>query len=186
MHLIKLHLIYPYPLHPSSPFRQIDMSHPYVKVATSLQNRHHTSNIKPNSRIAMTEQPYRSECLPDGGVYWLIWKPWTSSIGRYTRYSTTASRWPSKWPSKWVHNTSLFCLLSPWWPPRRYGASSRLMAASSGFQCSPRHAALGDAACIASTPHHGHQNGLQRTGICSLLPPILLGIIIAKDHVMVH
>ena len=63
------------------------------------------------------------------------------------------------------------------------------MAASSGFQCSPRHdAASGDAACIgiASTPHHGHQNGLQRTGICSLPPPILLGIIIAKDHVMVH
>jgi hypothetical protein len=26
------------------------MSHPYVKVATSLQNRHRTSNIKPNSK----------------------------------------------------------------------------------------------------------------------------------------
>ena len=29
-------------------------------------------------------------------------------------------------------------------------------------------------------------NGLQRRVICSLPPPILLGIIIAKDHVMVH
>jgi hypothetical protein len=83
-------------------------------------------------------------------------------------------------------NTSLFCLLSPWWPPRRYGASSRPMAASSGFQCSPRHAASGDAAFVASTPHRGHHNGLQRRGICSLPPPISLGIIIAKDHVMVH
>ena len=68
----------------------------------------------------------------------------------------------------------------------RYGVSSRPMAASSGFQCSPRHAASGDAAFVASTPHHGHHNGLQRRVICSLPPPILLGIIIAKDHVMVH
>ena len=60
------------------------------------------------------------------------------------------------------------------------------MAASSGFQCSPRHAASGDAAFVASTPHHGHHNGLQRRGICSLPPPISLGIIVAKDHVMVH
>jgi hypothetical protein len=60
------------------------------------------------------------------------------------------------------------------------------MTASSGFQCSHRHAALGDAACIVSTPHHGHQNGLQRRGICSLPPPISLGIIIAKDHFMVN
>ena len=60
------------------------------------------------------------------------------------------------------------------------------MAASSGFRCSPRHAASGDAACIASTPHHGHQNGLQRRGNCSLPSPISLGIIIGKDHVMVH
>jgi len=59
------------------------------------------------------------------------------------------------------------------------------MAASSGFWCSPGHAAWGDAACIASTPHHGHQNGPQRRGIC-LPPPILLGNIVAKDHVMVH
>jgi hypothetical protein len=44
------------------------MSHPYVKVATSLQNRHRASNIKPKSSIAMTDCRYRSECLPDGGV----------------------------------------------------------------------------------------------------------------------
>ena len=65
-------------------------------------------------------------------------------------------------------------------------AGCEAVAASSGFQCSPRHAALGDAAFVASTPHHGHHNGQQRRGICSLPPPISLGIIIAKDHVMVH
>ena len=52
--------------------------------------------------------------------------------------------------------------------------------------CSPGHAASGDAACVASTPHHGHQNGPQRRGIRSPPPPISLGIIIAKDHVRVH
>jgi hypothetical protein len=52
------------------------------------------------------------------------------------------------------------CLLSPWRPPGRYGASSRPMAASSGFRGSPGHAALGDAALIASTPPHRHLNGL--------------------------
>jgi hypothetical protein len=59
------------------------------------------------------------------------------------------------------------------------------MAASSGFRCSPGHAESGDAACIASTPHHGHQHGPQRRGI-RLPPPISLGIIVAKDYVMVH
>jgi hypothetical protein len=57
------------------------------------------------------------------------------------------------------------------------------MAASSGFRSSPGHAALGDAACIASTPPHGHQNGLRRRCIRSSPPPFLLGVIIAKDHV---
>ena len=47
------------------------------------------------------------------------------------------------------------------------GAIRSPMPASSGFQSSPGHAALGDSACIASTPHHGHQHGLQRRGICS-------------------
>jgi hypothetical protein len=31
------------------------MSHPYEKVATSLQNSHRNSNIKTNSSIAMTD-----------------------------------------------------------------------------------------------------------------------------------
>ena len=44
-----------------------------------------------------------------------------------------------------------------------------------------------NAACSASIsmPHHGHQNGPQQRGIRLLPPPILLGIIVAKDHIMV-
>jgi hypothetical protein len=45
---------------------------------------------------------------------------------------------------------------------------------------------LGDAACIASTPPHSHQNGLRWRCIRSSPPPFLLGVIIAEDHVMVH
>ena len=60
------------------------------------------------------------------------------------------------------------------------------MAVSSGFQCSPGHASLGDATCIASTPPHGHRNGLSQRCIRSSTPPFLVGVIIAKDHVMVH
>ena len=66
--------------------------------------------------------------------------PWPPSSGN-VRDSTAALLWPSKWPSKWVHITSLFCLLLPWWPPRRYRASSCPMVASSDFQCGPEHAA---------------------------------------------
>jgi hypothetical protein len=48
-----------------------------------------------------------------------------------------------------------FCLLLPWWPLGQYGASSRLMAASSGFWSSPGHAALGNALCVAPADRHG-------------------------------
>jgi hypothetical protein len=85
-----------------------------------------------------------------------------------------------------IHRCFVCCRPGGRQPPRRYGASSRPMAASSGFWCSPGHAASGDAACIASKPHHGHQHGPQRMGISLPPPPIPLGIIVAKDHVMVH
>ena len=91
-----------------------------------------------------------------------------------------------KRPAKCVHFTLLFCLLLPWRPWEQYGASSPQMAASSGLWCSPGHAASGNAACIASTPPHGHQNGLRRRCICSLPSPFLLGVIVDKVHVMVH
>ena len=95
------------------------------------------------------------------------------------QYRCTAPR-PLKRPAKWVHFTLLFCLLLPWQLREQYGAISHPMTVSSGFQCSPGHAALGNATCIALTPPHGHQNGLQRRCIHLLLPPLLSDQIIAK------
>jgi hypothetical protein len=93
---------------------------------------------------------------------------------------------PSKRPEKWVHFTLLICLLLPWRPPGQYGASSHLMAASSGFRCNPGHAALGDALRITSMRLCGHPCGPRRRYICSSPLPFLLGVILANDHVMVH
>ncbi len=68
------------------------------------------------------------------------------------------------------HSWSIFllscCLLLPWRPLGQYGASSCSMVVSSGFPGSPRHAALGDAICIALVHRRDHQNGQQRRCIC--------------------
>ncbi len=69
---------------------------------------------------------------------------------------TPASGWPSKWPAKWVHFALMFCWLSPWWLQGQYGASSCLMAASSGFWWSPGHAESGNALRIAPMRPRGH------------------------------
>jgi hypothetical protein len=54
------------------------------------------------------------------------------------------------------------------------------MAASSGFQYSPGHAALGNAAFIASSKY-------PLTEVHSFVAAaFLLGVIIAKGHAMVH
>ena len=89
---------------------------------------------------------------------------------------------------KWSHFASPFCFLSPWRPPGRYGASSCPMTAFSGFYESPGPCWSGDECGIAPSHRHGHWNGLQGRYFCSLSPPFLPGIIIAKakDHVMVH
>jgi hypothetical protein len=81
---------------------------------------------------------------------------------------------------------SSFCLLLPWRLLGQYGASSCLMAASSGSRSSPGHAALGDALSITPADHHGHQNGQQWRNM--LMPLLILSstITIAEDHVMVH
>ena len=101
-------------------------------------------------------------------------------------YSTAASQWPLKQPAKWVHFASLFCWLSPCQPQGKYGASSCPMAASSGFQWSPGHAALGYVLYIAPAHCHVHRNGPQWRCIPLPPPPILIAVIIAKDHHMVH
>ena len=85
------------------------------------------------SGVGVSDWCYWSECSPNGGIQWVLRKPRTSSIGRCVQYSTAASRWPSKWSAKWTHFASSFCLLLPWRPPGRYGASSHPMVAFSGL-----------------------------------------------------
>jgi hypothetical protein len=53
-----------------------------------------------------------------------------------------------------------FVFLLPWQPLGEFRASSGAMVASSGFWCSPGHAALGNTSGIAPMRPHGHQNGL--------------------------
>jgi len=66
-----------------------------------------------------------------------------------------------------------FCLLLLWRPPGRYGASSRPMAAFSGFYKSSGPPPLVDARGIAPSHRHGYQNGQGRRYICLLSPPLL-------------
>jgi hypothetical protein len=53
--------------------------------------------------IGMNNYMYLRENSPDGGIQWLLVKPWTSSIGRCTQYHTGAPPRQSNWPAKWVH-----------------------------------------------------------------------------------
>jgi hypothetical protein len=128
---------------------------------------------------------YRPQYLPNGGIQWLLVKPWTSSSGRYTQYCTCAPPRPSKRPLCRCICLLLFVCLLPWRPLGQYGASSCPMAVSSGFRSSPGHAALGGAVCIAPVHRCGHQNGRRMRYICSLLPTFSLTLFVAKDHVMV-
>ncbi len=113
---------------------------------------------------------YWPQYSPNGGVQWLLPKPWTPSIGWCVRYGTGAPQQPSKWPAELIHCLLLFALLLPWLPLRRYGASS----------------ALGNTVCTAPTRLHGHWNGPLWRCIRFLPPLFLLAIIVAKDNVMVH
>jgi hypothetical protein len=40
---------------------------------------------------------------PNGGVKWLLPKPWISSIGQCAQYGTGTPLQPLKWPAKLVH-----------------------------------------------------------------------------------
>ncbi len=74
------------------------------------------------------------------------------------------------------------CLFAwlPWRPLGQYVASSCPMAASSGFQSSLGHAALGNNICIAPVHCRGHQNGRQTRCICSSLLILSSAITVAK------
>jgi hypothetical protein len=60
------------------------------------------------------------------------------------------------------------------------------MVVYSGFWYSPGHAALGNAACIASTHPHVHQIGLQLRYICFLPLPFLFAVNVDKEHVIIN
>jgi hypothetical protein len=89
-----------------------------------------------------------------------------------------------------VDKVDTFCIVVlfavTWLPPGQCGASSRPMAAFSGFYESPGPPLSDDALCIASMCPHGHQNGPERRYICSMPPSFLIAVIIAYDHIMVH
>jgi len=59
------------------------------------------------------------------------------------------------------------------------------VVAFSGFYESPGPPSSGNARGIAPSHRHGYQKGLRWRCFCSLSPTFLLGIIVAKNHVMV-
>jgi hypothetical protein len=142
-------------------------------------------NLK-KTGVPVTNCNYWPQYLPNGGVQWLLPKPWTSSIGRCVQYCTSAPPRPSKLPANLVHFLLLFHLLLLWQLLRQYGEISLPMAASSGFQGSPVHAALGDAVCITPAHCHGHQNDWRMRYIRLSLPTFSLTLLVAKDHVMAN
>ncbi len=78
-------------------------------------------NIK--NSVGMSNCYCWPQYLPDGGVWWHLVKPWTSSIGKWAQYCTGAPPQPSKWPAKLVHFSLLFYLLSSQRSPGQYGES---------------------------------------------------------------
>jgi hypothetical protein len=125
------------------------------------------------------------------------WKHWRWYVQSATISTSTESSGPPKLGNargiapahrhghqngqqRWHILLSLFCLLLPRQPLGQYGASSCPMAASSGIQSSPGHAALGDAHCIAQVHLEGLQNGLQRKYISMSLSIFSSTITVAK------
>jgi hypothetical protein len=125
------------------------------------------------TEVGVTNCNYRPQYLPNGGIQWLLPKPWTSSIKQCMQHRTGALLRPSKWSSKYVHFLLLCHLLLHWRPLGQYGASSHLMAASRCFQISLGHATSGSAICIAPVHRCGHKNGQQQRCIRSSIMPLL-------------
>ncbi len=149
----------------------IKVSPNQVKIAPAPE----TSSLKTGQIFCdgMTDYSYWSKHSPNGGIQWLLVKPWTISIGGCAQWRTPPSGDACSDLPVHCHGhkivqqsrcifTLLFCLLLPWRPLRQYWASSCQMAASSGFQYSPWHAASG----IAPAHSHGYQNDLRRRHIC--------------------
>jgi hypothetical protein len=114
------------------------------------------------NRVCMTNCMYQPQYLPNGGVQWLLPKPWTFSIGQCMRYCTGAPPQPSKWPANLVHFFVIILLAVALAATQAIQVISRRMAASSGVWVSPGHATSSNAICIAPAHPQGLQNGLRQ------------------------
>jgi hypothetical protein len=86
--------------------------------------------LKQNQHMLDQLQQY----LPNGGIQWLLPKPWTSFIGQCAWYCTSAPPRPSRWPAKLVPFFIIVLFAVALAAARAIQReSSRLMEASSGF-----------------------------------------------------
>ncbi len=129
---------------------------------------------------------YWSECSPDGGIHWLLVKPWTPPSAHVRGIVPPHQDGHQNGQLCWCICWLLFVCMLPRRTLGRYGESSCPMPASSGFWSSPGHAALGDAICIAPAHCCGHRNGRRTRFICSSSSILSSTITVAKDHVMVN
>jgi len=149
------------------------MSHPYVKVATSLQNHHCSSNINPNSSTAMTAIPCACPMAAFSGFY--------ESPGPHPSGDVHGIVPPHRdghWnghQSGYILHLCIVCCC----PGGRQGNTEWVVAQW-------RHPVAFGVALDMLHWAMPHQNGLRRRCIRSSPPPFLLGVIIANDHVMVH
>ncbi len=65
------------------------------------------------NKAGMTNCNYWPQYLPNGGIQWLLPKPWTSSIGQCAWYCTCAPSRPSKRPWRLVIFCRLFVCCCP-------------------------------------------------------------------------
>ncbi len=143
-------------------------------VSASTPHNHLTIKIPQKTGVGISALCYWRRYMSTGIVQWLLAKPLTSSIEICARYCTGALPWPSKWPAKLgaFFHPSFFCChpgscrSNKEWVVTQFCPT----VASSGLQCCPEHAELGDAMFIAPLHLHDHQNDLQLRYIHSSVP----------------
>ncbi len=158
---------------------QFDMSHPYCYLGNSSPFQQFDNEIYPqNMGRHVRLMPIGVSAHPMAAFSGFYESHEPPPLG-YERSIVSAHRHGHRTASKVDTFYIVVLLLSPWRPSGRYGASSRPMAASSGFRRSPGHAESGDALRIASMRLHGHRNGPRWRYICSPLLHFLIAVIIA-------
>ena len=152
----------------NSPGTWVGQKNPIIIRATGALFQH------PKSGLGMTNWCYWSECLPNGGVSWLLWKPWIFSTGQCAWYSTGAPPRSSKQPAKLtlthIHHCFVCCcpggrqanmeqVSARWRRPVAYGVIALDML----------HQAMPHVLLLPQRPPHDHQNGARQRHSC--LPP---------------